>query len=372
MATAYIWHELYAWHFAGMTPYDRPTSNFMKWMQPIAHVESPESKRRIHSLFEVCRMESQLVRVAPVLAEEDAILRFHTAEYIQKLKKMSANDGGDGGESAPFSPGAWEIARLAAGGVMQGVDAVLSGKVRNAYCLVRPPGHHAERDRGRGFCLINNIAIAAMYAQQSLGVKRIAIIDWDVHHGNGTQQAFYDSDSVLFVSIHQDRQYPQDSGLTTEVGEGKGRGFNFNIPLPPGCGHGAYEAAIKAACAAAEDHKPDLVMVSCGFDPAWTDPLGAMMCHSDTFRMMTKMVKGVAERCCSGKLVVVHEGGYSPHYAPFCALAVVEELSGLKSDAEDPYLKEFRGLGQQELQPHQQQAVDTAVKALADARKPTA
>jgi len=277
---------------------------------------------------------------------------------------MSRENGGDAGECAPFGPGSFDIALLSAGGVLKGVDAVLDGKVNNAYCLVRPPGHHAERDQGRGFCLLSNVAIAAFHALEARGLSRISIIDWDVHHGNGTQQAFYADPRVMFVSIHQDRNYPVDSGSSKELGEGAGRGYNLNIPLPPGCGHGAYMEAIAAACRVAEAHRPELVLVSCGFDPAWTDPLGAMMCHSGTFREMTRMAMGVAERCCGGKIVLAHEGGYSEAYTPFCGLAVVEALAGRKSGTEDPWLGEYSMLGQQEAQPHQVAAVRDALQAL--------
>lgn len=326
---------------AAMTPFDRQ-SIALRFVEPHAHVESPDSKRRIHSILEVSNLTRVLDRIEPLPATDEALLRFHTQEYIDRLRTMSNGEGGCAGECAPFSPGAFDIALLSCGGVIQAVEAVVCGSVRNAYALVRPPGHHAERDKGRGFCLLGNVAISALHAQTELDVKRIVIIDWDVHHGNGTQQAFWDDGEVFFISIHQvaspfaallassfsppptvtlspppsvcvstslsalrcrltvapaqDRQYPLDSGLASECGTGKGEGTTLNIPLPPGCGHGAYLYAMEHACKAAAEHKPDLVIVSCGFDAAWTDPLGAMMCHSGTFREMTRMVRMVAER----------------------------------------------------------------------------
>lgn len=151
------------------------------------------------------------------------------------------------GHCAPHSPrgrsGSFEIALLALGGCLALVDEICAGKVRNGYALVRPPGHHAESDIGRGYCLLNNIALSAMHAQRRHGLRRIAIFDFDVHHGNGTQKAFYSDDSVLFISVHQDRNFPHDSGLTEEVGQGRGEFFNINIPLPVGSGGGAYECA---------------------------------------------------------------------------------------------------------------------------------
>ena len=223
--TGYVWHELYGWHFGGMTPYERPTTH-LRFVQPIPHVESPESKRRIHSLLEVSGILKSLIRLDPAPATEESVLRFHTKEYIDRIQQMSLRDGGEAGECAPFSPGGWNIALLSAGGVIKAVDSVLDGTVDNAYCLVRPPGHHAERDRGRGFCLLGNVAIAAFHALEvrggcnrfyvrflalcvnsqvlttehpryrlcsrilivAAGIQRISIIDWDVHHGIDAHQ----------------------------------------------------------------------------------------------------------------------------------------------------------------------------------------
>mmetsp|Transcript_20132 Transcript_20132/g.48026 ORF Transcript_20132/g.48026 Transcript_20132/m.48026 type:complete len:400 (-) Transcript_20132:203-1402(-) len=369
--TGYVWHEAFTWHVGGVGFYEH-SSKIIQFFQPIAHVETPESKRRIHSLLEVSDLLRQLVRITPVPATIQDVERFHTHDYVERLKAQSDNGGGDGGDCAPFNTGAFGIALLAAGGLNSAIEAVWKGEIANAYCLVRPPGHHAERDRGRGFCLVNNIAIAAMHAMEVLGVKRIVIIDWDVHHGNGTQQAFWESNNVMFISIHQDRNYPYDSGLATELGSGAGLGYNWNIPLPPGCGDGAYMEAMSAACKVAAhafgSEQAELVLVSCGFDPAFTDPLGSMMCHSGTFRAMTKMVRELAESSCNGKLVLTHEGGYSESYAPFCGLAVVEELSGATSAVKDSLEDEYKGLGQQELQPHQKAAIDAALAHLLDVR----
>jgi acetoin utilization deacetylase AcuC-like enzyme len=182
--TGYVWHELYGWHFGGMTPYERPGSH-LRFVQPIPHVESPESKRRIHSLLEVSGILKSLVRLDPTPATEESVLRFHTKEYIDRIQEMSIRDGGEAGECAPFSPGAYNIALLSAGGVIKAVDAVLDRTVDNAYCLVRPPGHHAERDRGRGFCLLGNVAIAAFHALQVRGMN--FLISNHFHFGLSSQ-----------------------------------------------------------------------------------------------------------------------------------------------------------------------------------------
>src|SRR5262249_36652641 len=172
------------------------------------------------------------------------LLRFHARRYVGSIRAMSEASGGDAGEGAPFGPGSFEVALLAAGGTITAVDAVLDGRVRNAYALVRPPGHHAEADLGRGFCIFGNRGVAIRPRRAARGRGRVAVVDWDVHHGNGAQKAFYRDPGVLTISIHQDRWYPQDSGSIDERGEGPGAGFNINIPLPPGSGHGAYLAAV--------------------------------------------------------------------------------------------------------------------------------
>jgi len=257
------------------------------------------------------------------------------------------------------------------GGVIEAVDAVLGGRVENAYALVRPPGHHAERDRGRGFCIFGNIALAAKHALAARAVPRIAVVDWDVHHGNGTQDAFYDDPRVLTISIHQDRNYPFDSGFLAERGEGAGKGANINVPLPPGSGHGAYLATIEQVVVPAlRAQEPSLVFVGCGFDASVADPLGRQMCTSETYREMTRVVKGLAAELSDGRLVMVHEGGYSTAYVPPCGLAVVEELSGHRTEYQDAAGMIVPLMGGYDLQPHQQTVIDEAAKLAAEVKRP--
>src|SRR4029450_4086575 len=215
-----------------------------KWMQAWEHYANPETKRRPRNLVEAARLSGDLVALKPRMATVDEILRFHTPDYVESIRAMSDASGGNAGELTPFGPGSFEIALLAAGGTITAIDAVLDGRVRNVYALVRPPGHHAEANRGRGFCLFGNVVVAIEHARAKRGVRRVATVDWDVHHGNGTQNAFYRDPQALTISVHQDRLYPYDSGAIDERGEGSGAGFNINIPLPPGSGHGAYLAAL--------------------------------------------------------------------------------------------------------------------------------
>ena len=271
---------------------------------------------------------------------------------------MSDATGGDAGELTPFGPGSYEIALLALGGCLEGVDAVIGGRVENAYALIRPIGHHAEADLGRGFCIFGNAVITARHAQKVHGLKKIATVDWDVHHGNGTQAGFYNDPSVLTISLHQDTYYPHDSGAMTETGEGEGRGYNINLPLPPGSGHGAYVAAYERVVKPAlKAFKPELIIVPSGFDASAMDPLGRMMNYSDTYRTMTQILMEIASEVCGGRLLMVHEGGYSSAYVPFCGLAVMETLSGIRTEVIDPYIEFFQGMAGQELQPHQEAVI---------------
>ena len=357
--TGWVYHEAYMWHDPGrMRAFD---PSMRRWLQAWEHYESPETKRRLNNLLEYVDFSEELVPLKPRAANFEQVTRFHTPEYFEKIRELSEADGGEAGEGATFSHGGFEIALLAAGGTITAVDAVLDREIDNAYALVRPPGHHAERDRGRGFCIFGNVAIAGMHALADRGLARIATLDWDVHHGNGTQQAFYDRNDALTISIHQEQWYPRNSGMMEETGEDDGDGYNINIPLPPGSGHGAYVATIEQVVVPAlRAFKPDLILVPSGFDGGMYDPLGRMMAYSETFREMTGLLMEAADELCEGRLVLSHEGGYSPTYVPFCGLAVVEELSGKTSGAADPMGDNAAGAGGQDLQPHQQTRISEA------------
>jgi acetoin utilization deacetylase AcuC-like enzyme len=362
MATGFIFHELYLWH------------NTQNWaqifppgltIQPGEHAENPETKRRIRNLLEVSGLLDRLTLIKPRAATEAEILRFHTPTHLEKIRRISATGGGDAGELTPMGTGSYEIGLLAAGGTMAAMDAVLAGNVRNAYALVRPPGHHATHEVAMGFCLFGNVAIAIMNAQAVHGVGRVATIDWDVHHGNGTQAAFYDNPDVLTMSIHQDNLFPAASGGLAQRGSGKGEGYNLNIPLPPGCGDGAYiETFHRVVIPALERFRPEMIVVPSGFDASGVDPLGRMMISSEGYRAMTRMLIDAADRLCGGRLMMSHEGGYSATYAPYCGLAVLEEMSGIRTHVNDPWAPLMADWGQQGLQPHQSAAIDAAAALL--------
>ncbi|WP_299847827.1 class II histone deacetylase [uncultured Roseovarius sp.] len=365
MKTGFLTHELYMWHDTGTASlYLQPGLT----VEPDEHAESPKTKRRMRNLMEVSGIMDDLELIKPVAAQHKDITRFHTEDYVARLQKMSNDRGGDAGELTPFGPGSFEIAMLSAGGVISAAEAVWSRQVKNAYALVRPPGHHAEADWGRGFCMFGNVAIAAMKLLAQHGAKRIAVVDWDVHHGNGTQSAFWDRDDVLMISIHQDDLYPKGTGHIDERGEGAGEGYTINVPLPPGSGTGAYEQTFRQIVVPAlEAYQPDMIIVSSGFDAGAVDPLGRMMMHSGGYRTLTQMLMDAADKLCGGKLLMAHEGGYSPNLVPYCGLAVMEQLSGVTTDIVDPMLDIMAGYGQQALQQHQAAAIDAACKGVLEA-----
>jgi acetoin utilization deacetylase AcuC-like enzyme len=363
MATGLVWHERYMWHDTRAAAGPIPAGG---WVEPGEHAENPATKRRLKNLLDVSGLTERLVSIQAREATVEEVCRFHTREYVERIKALSDDNGGEAGGFTPFGPGSYEIALLAAGGVIAAVDAVLDGTVDNAFALVRPPGHHALADEGMGFCIFGNCAIAVHHARQARGVGRVAIVDWDVHHGNGTQAAFYDDGSVLTISIHQDNCFPPGSGTLEENGEGDGLGASLNVPLPPGSGVPAYVQAFERVVVPALDgFRPELVIVASGLDASGMDPLGRQLMHSDGYRELTRLVLGAAERHAGGRLVVAHEGGYSQAVVPFCGLAIVETLSGIRTAVVDPFLGLISAQGGETVLPHQAAAIDAAA-ALVD------
>ncbi|GAA4086059.1 class II histone deacetylase [Nocardioides kongjuensis] len=361
--TGFVWHEKYAWfdlgQDAGLVHPDGLS------IQPDRHVYDHEVVRRFRSLVEVSGLLDQLTRVAPRKASEAELALVHPAAFIQSVKDLSDLPmGGEIGVFAPVPRGAYEIASLAAGGAIAAVDAVVKGEVDNAYALLRPAGHHAEPDRSMGFCIFSNAAIAARHALEQGGLDRVALVDWDVHHGNGTQAALYDEPRALTISIHQDRLFPPDDGFVDQVGEGPAAGTNLNVPLPPGCSAAAYNEVFDTiVLPALERFRPDLIIVPCGFDAGHMDPMGRMLMHSSGYRELTQKLLVAADQLCDGRLVFLHEGGYSRWTVPYYGLAVLEELSGIATEVVDPYqgYATTEGLG---LLPHQGAAIEVAAKNL--------
>lgn len=358
LPTGLVAHERYFWHDPGR---GAGFSTSSIYVQPDRHPEDPDTKRRLLALLEVAGQLEHLTRIAPRPATMDELLSFHTPGYIERVKTLSAGVGGEAGDSATVGHGSYEIALLSAGGCLAASEAVLGGQVRNAYALVRPPGHHAEADTGRGYCLFGNAVLVVKQARLRHGLARVAIVDWDVHHGNGTESAFIDDPSVLTISVHQDQNYPVDAGSLAVNGTGAGVGANINIPLPAGSGHGAYlDTFDRVVLPALRRFRPELIVIACGLDASIIDPIGRMLCTSDTYRELTRRVMAVADEVCHGRIVATHEGGYSNAYVPFCGLAVIEELSRHRSPVVDPYLEEFRLMAGHDLLPHQAAVIDQA------------
>lgn len=338
-STGFICDESYFWHQTGNGALN---VNAGGWVQPDTHAENPETKRRVKNLLERSYFMDELKQIAPFLASREHIELNHSSSYIENVKSLDEAGGGDIGEDAIVGPDSYEIARKSAGGVMKAVDAVMTNEVQNAYTLNRPPGHHAEPEDGSGFCLFNNIAIAAKHARKKYGLKRILILDWDVHHGNGTETAFYEDPDVLFISIHQENIFPKDRGRVKDVGEKKGEGYNVNVVLPAGTGNAGYLEVFKEIIEPiADQFQPELIMLSAGQDASRFDPLGRMLITAEGYYQMTERLKNIAEKHCGGKLVACHEGGYSTAYVPFCTLRIIESLRGKRSSVQDPYDRAF-------------------------------
>jgi acetoin utilization deacetylase AcuC-like enzyme len=276
------------------------------------HPEKPQRLVAIVQRLKEGGLLPELATLKPSPASQDWLTTVHTPEYVERVRK-SCEEGAQYMDSSdtPISAESYEVAVAAVGGVLSAVDAVVEGKVRNAFCAVRPPGHHALKDRAMGFCLFNNVAIAARYIQQKHKLQRALIVDWDVHHGNGTQEAFYDDPTVLYFSVHQYPFYP-GTGSAEEKGRGKGLNYNVNVPLRAGSGDKDFERAFREKLIpAALDFRPDFVLISAGFDAHEDDPLGGMKVTAQGYGQLTRIVKELAEKSCKGRLVSVLEGGYS-------------------------------------------------------------
>ncbi len=273
----------------------------------------PETARRLVALMAHLEREGLLAGrpvLEPYPAPRDAITKLHDADYVDALERFCAAGGGVIDPSTIASADSFNVAVLAAGGVMRATDAVLSGETTRAFALVRPPGHHAVRETGMGFCLFNSVAVAVQHARDRYGLRRVAVLDWDVHHGNGTNDLFYDDPGVLFVSLHQHPLYPM-SGRATERGSGPGEGYTLNIPLPMRRRDADYLRAFDELVGPlVRDYRPELIVVSAGYDIAQDDPLGGMLVSDDGFRQLTERVVGYADELCGGKLVLALEGGY--------------------------------------------------------------
>src|SRR6185503_16522095 len=293
--------------------------------------DHPENPKRLDAAMESVRAlerQSRLTVVAPRPATEDEILRVHTPQYLKLVRaEIEAARRTLSPGDTDISSGSLGAALAAAGTVVSAVDAVVGGRARHAFCAVRPPGHHASQARGMGFCVFNNIAIGARHAARAHGIERILIADWDVHHGNGTQEVFWSDGSVLFFDTHQHPWYP-GTGSPNETGEGKGRGRIVNRPFPAGAGREEILGAFRTGLVpAAERFRPELVMISAGFDSRAGDPLGKFTLTDADFAELTNVVVEIARQHARGRVVSVLEGGYSPEGLSRAVAAHLDRLS---------------------------------------------
>jgi acetoin utilization deacetylase AcuC-like enzyme len=313
---------------------------FLEHLTPENHPDRPERLKKAMDVLQALNwLEREgLVQLMPRAATEDELATVHEREYIQKVKAAAhkvAREQDSGGRKTRFfatdtfvSARSYEAAIKAAGAPLTAIDAILDGEIDNAYCLVRPPGHHAVAESAMGFCLFNNVAIAARYAIDKHGLERVMIIDYDVHHGNATQEMFYDDPRVLYFSIHQSPFYP-GTGLSDECGAGAGLGTTINVPLPATTGYETYEPVFRQVMAPAADRfDPQLILVSAGFDAHWKDPLGGMYLSTAGYAKLTGIIIELAQTLCSGRLVFVQEGGYDLLAMAGCVATCINLLLG--------------------------------------------
>jgi len=301
-----------------------------------ANVAQAALTAQAHELVERSALSGSLERIALAPAPEEALLAVHSEEYLLRLRDACAGGPWDGAY-APVTPGTWEAARRTVGGVLAAVGAVLDGRLERALVHARPAGHHAERDRAIASTYLNNLACGAEHAR-SRGAERVAIVDWDVHVGNGAERIFWDRDDVLAISLHQQDWYPAHAGALRATGGARAVECTVNVPLPPATTDAGYLLAFDEIVAPiVRGFAPDLILVAAGQDASVFDPTGRMMVSAAGFRALAERASRLADEFTGGRLVVSTEGGYSPVYNPFCLLAVLEGLAGESSGIADPW-----------------------------------
>jgi acetoin utilization deacetylase AcuC-like enzyme len=293
------------------------------------HPDHPRRLRRLYDRLQASPGDRRFKTVAPEPASDQEILLVHSPAYLQQVKATAGKGAAALSADTLTCDRSYHVAAMAAGGTIKAIRQVLDGSLANALVLARPPGHHAERTRAMGYCIFNNVAIGAMAARSIMGLSRVLVVDWDLHHGNGTQHVFERDPTVFFFSSHQFPFYP-GTGHATETGMGPGEGTTMNVPLSRGCGDGEFAAIYqRLLLPTGRAFQPDLILVSAGFDIHTADPLGAMKVSPMGFAGLTRLLLDLAQEVCSGRVVFCLEGGYDADAVADGALAMIDELTGL-------------------------------------------
>ncbi|OHE23572.1 MAG: histone deacetylase [Syntrophus sp. GWC2_56_31] len=307
------------------------------------HPESPQRLVSIYEMLDNPDMGWKFIGINARDASREELERVHRPAYVDAIAATAGRSMSMLDPDTVATPETYDTARLAAGGLMNAIDAVVSRKADNAFALVRPPGHHAQEERAAGFCIFNNIAIGARHAMALHKMERILIVDWDLHHGNGTQAIFYEDRKVLYFSTHQFPYYP-GTGAMGEIGRGEGLGYTINVPLRPGADDAFYVRIFQELLSPiALAFKPEIILVSAGFDTYFADPLGEMKVTPEGFACLTRNLLNLAEACCGGRLVLVLEGGYHIQGLAKCVRAVLLELSDETRVTEETLLRMAAG-----------------------------
>ena len=314
------------------------------------HPENVSRLEAIISHLEQTHLIRQLTLIQPRAASIKELPLVHSEQHISHVQDVAEGGGGWMDADTVVSPDSYQAALYAAGGVIRASEAVMQGEVNSAFALVRPPGHHATSQRAMGFCLFNNIAVAAKYVLAKYNLERIAIIDFDVHHGNGTQESFYDSPQVLYISTHESPFYP-GTGSIEETGSGAAEGTNINIPLPAGCGDTEYLSVFEQVVVPViRRFDPRFILVSAGYDTHWDDGLAMMQVSVTGFARMVRIIKELADELCSGRLVLTLEGGYNVTALAASVKATFDVLLG-NAAIDDPLGQSTRGLAAPDITP---------------------
>ncbi len=311
MTTGFVYHPQFREHRTG-----------------IGHPECPQRLQWILKVLEESGVGDKVEQVEPEAVAEEWLTKVHTQAHVDRVRKACQLPESMLDMDTICGPESWDAALRAVGAMTLAADKIMAGEWQNAFCAVRPPGHHAETNTAMGFCLFNNAAIGARYLQQKHGLERVMIVDWDVHHGNGTQEIFHDDPSVFYFSTHQFPYYP-GSGADTDTGKEAGAGFTRNVPLAAGSGDREYfEAYDLVLVPAAQEFKPEFIILSAGFDPHIDDPLSQMQVTDAGFERLSRSVLALAEDVCGGRLIAVLEGGYHLTALGRCAVKLIDVMAG--------------------------------------------